>query len=70
MQTDSERASSALSFLKMSLLSLGVAIIRNKGEEEVGRRTVPRGEHAAVFSNALKRFTDCLGLLNVYQIHK
>lgn len=45
----------------MSLLSPGVAIIRNKKEEEVGRRAAPRGEHKAIFSNALKRLTECLG---------
>lgn len=54
----------------MSLLSLGVAIFRNKEEEEVGSRAVPRGAHAAIFSNALKRFTGCLEWLNVCYIHK
>lgn len=54
----------------MSLLSPGVTIIRNKEEEEVGRRAVPRGEHAAIFSYALKCFTESLGWINVCHIHK
>lgn len=53
----------------MSLLSPGVAIIRNK--EEDGRRTVPRREYAAIFSNALKCFTECLDRYNLcVHIHK
>lgn len=54
----------------MSLFSPGVAIIRNKEEEEVGRRAVPGGEHAAIFSNVLKCLTGCLGWINVCHIHK
>ncbi len=58
MKTDSERAASGLSFLLMYCFPLGVAIIRNKEEEEVGRRALLGGEHVSIFSNALKRFTE------------
>jgi len=51
-------------------LSPGVAIKRNKEGEEVGSRTEPGGEHAAIFSSALKRFTESLGWLSVCHIHQ
>lgn len=38
----------------------GGAIIGNREGEEVCRRTGPRGERAAIFSSALKRFAECL----------